>query len=98
MSLASEIVTIFLTVFIVVDPFGIVPVFISLTGGLPQNRRRATVLKAVIAAFAVLCLFIFTGNAILRFLGIQPGSFFIAGGILMFIVSLDLLLGKAGWT
>jgi len=98
MSLASEIVTIFLTVFIVVDPFGIVPVFISLTGGLPQNRRRATVLKAVIAAFAVLCLFIFTGNAILRFLGIQPGSFFIAGGILMFIISIDLLLGRPGRT
>jgi len=98
MSLASEIVTIFLTVFIVVDPFGIVPVFISLTAGMPQAKRRATVLKAVIAAFAVLSLFIFTGNAILRFLGIQPGSFFIAGGILMFIVSIDLLLGKPGRT
>ena len=44
-------------------------------------------IKSVVAAFAVLCLFIFTGSAILRFLGIQPGSFFIAGGILMFIVS-----------
>ncbi len=98
MSLASEIVTIFLTVFIVVDPFGIVPVFISLTGGFTPKRLRATVLKAVIAAFAVLCLFIFTGSAILRFLGIQPGSFFIAGGILMFIVSIDLLLGKPGRT
>jgi multiple antibiotic resistance protein len=98
MSLASEIVTIFLTVFIVVDPFGIVPVFISLTGGLPPHKRHATVIKAVVAAFVVLCLFIFTGSAILRFLGIQPGSFFIAGGILMFIVSIDLLLGKPGRT
>jgi multiple antibiotic resistance protein len=49
-------------------------------------------------AFVVLCVFIFTGNAILRFLGIQPGSFFIAGGILLFIASLDLLLGKPGRT
>ena len=98
MSLASTIVTIFLTVFIVVDPFGIVPVFISLTGGLSRQRRRRTITKAVVVAFVVLCVFIFTGNAILRFLGIQPGSFFIAGGILMFIVSIDLLLGKPGRT
>ena len=98
MTLASRIITIFLAVFIVVDPFGIVPVFISLTGGFTPARRRATVLKASVIAFLVLCLFIFTGSAILRFLGIQPGSFFIAGGILMFIVSMDLLLGKPGRT
>ncbi len=98
MTLAGRIITIFLAVFIVVDPFGIVPVFISLTGGFSAARRRATVLKASLVAFVVLCLFIFTGSAILRFLGIQPGSFFIAGGILMFIVSIDLLLGKQGRT
>jgi len=98
MSLTSQIVTIFLAVFIVVDPFGIVPVFISLTAGFTPRRRRATILKAVAVAFAVLCIFIFSGSAILRFLGIQPGSFFIAGGILMFIVSMDLLLGKPGRT
>ena len=98
MSLVSEIVTIFLAVFIVVDPFGIVPVFISLTPGFTPARRRVTILKSTAAAFVVLCLFIFTGNVILRFLGIQPGSFFIAGGILMFIVSIDLLLGKPGRT
>jgi multiple antibiotic resistance protein len=98
MSVASEIVTIFLAVFIVVDPFGIVPVFISLTGGFSARRRRTTVLKATIAAFVVLCVFTFTGSVILRFLGIQPGSFFIAGGILMFIISIDLLLGRQGRT
>jgi multiple antibiotic resistance protein len=98
MSLASEIVTIFLAVFIVVDPFGIVPVFISLTPGFSPARRHRTIAKAVIVAFVVLCLFIFTGSAILRFLGIQPGSFFIAGGILMFIISIDLLLGRPGRT
>ncbi|MGO9310538.1 MAG: MarC family protein [Spirochaetia bacterium] len=98
MSPLSEIVTIFLAVFIVVDPFGIVPVFISLTGGFTPARRHSTILKAALVAFVVLCLFIFTGGAILRFLGIQPGSFFIAGGILMFIISIDLLLGRPGRT
>jgi multiple antibiotic resistance protein len=96
--MTSEIFTIFLAVFIVVDPFGIVPIFISLTGDLTAARRRGTIIKSVIVAFVVLCLFIFTGNTILRFLGIQPGSFFIGGGILMFIVSMDLILGKPGRT
>jgi multiple antibiotic resistance protein len=96
--LTSQVITIFLAVFIVVDPFGIVPVFISLTASFSPNRKRKTVVKSVIVAFVVLCVFIFTGNVILRFLGIQPGSFFIAGGILMFIVSIDLLLGKPGRT
>ncbi len=94
----SRIITIFLAVFIVVDPFGIVPVYISLTGGFAPARRRRTILKASVVAFLVLCLFTFTGSAILGFLGIQPGSFYIAGGILMFIVSIDLLLGKPGRT
>jgi multiple antibiotic resistance protein len=98
MSVAGQIVSIFLTVFIVVDPFGVVPVFIALTGDLPARKRRNTVRKSILIAFAVLCFFIFTGNFILRFLGIQPGSFFIAGGILLFIVSIDLLLGRPGRT
>src|SRR5512136_291435 len=94
----SEIITIFLAVFIVVDPFGIVPVFIGLTADFPSRRKNATILKALSVAFVVLAVFIFTGNAILRFLGIQPGSFYIAGGILLFLVSIDLLFGKPGRT
>ena len=94
----QEIVTTFLAIFIVVDPFGIVPFFISLTAGFDARRRRTTILKAAAIAFIVLLLFILAGNAILRFLGIQPGSFYIAGGILLFLVSIDLLFGKPGRT
>jgi multiple antibiotic resistance protein len=94
----QEIVTTFLAIFIVVDPFGIVPFFISLTAGFDARRRRTTILKAGAIAFVVLLLFILAGNAILRFLGIQPGSFYIAGGILLFLVSIDLLFGKPGRT
>jgi multiple antibiotic resistance protein len=94
----QEIVTTFLAIFIVVDPFGIVPFFISLTAGFDARRRRRTILKASVIAFVVLLVFIFAGSAILRFLGIQPGSFYIAGGILLFLVSIDLLFGKPGRT
>ncbi len=63
MSLASQVVTIFLAVFIVVDPFGVVPVFIALTADFPARKKRLTIRRAVVVAFAVLCVFIFTGNA-----------------------------------
>jgi len=98
MSTLGEVFTVFLTVFIVVDPLGIVPIFISLTGDLPPARRKATVLKSVIAAFAVLCFFTFFGNGLLRALGILPGSFSVAGGILLFLISIDLLFGTPGRT
>ncbi len=94
----QAIVTTFLAIFIVVDPFGIVPFFISLTTGFDARRRRRTIAKASVIAFVVLLVFIFAGSAILRFLGIQPGSFYIAGGILLFLVSIDLLFGKPGRT
>jgi multiple antibiotic resistance protein len=94
----NDIVTIFLAVFIVVDPLGIVPVYISLTSGFTPRRKKSTILMSTTIAFFVLCLFIFTGNVIIRFIGIQPGSFFIAGGVLLFIVSIDLLFGKPGRT
>ncbi len=90
----NEVLTIFTTLFIVIDPLGIIPIFLALAGHLSAARRRSILLKATAIAFLVLCLFIFLGNAILRFLGIQAGSFSIAGGILLFIASIDMLLGK----
>lgn len=89
----NQVLTIFTTLFIVIDPLGIVPIFLALAGHLSPARRRSIILKAAGIAFLVLCLFIFLGNGILRFLGIQAGSFSIAGGILLFIASIDMLLG-----
>ena len=88
-----EIFTIFFTIFIVIDPLGLIPVFLALTGEQSRQERRNTILKSVLTAFFVLALFILFGRDILSFLGILPGSFFIAGGILLFVTSLDLLLG-----
>ena len=81
--------------FIVVDPFGLVPMYISLTVGLDARTRDRIIRKAVVTAFMVLALFILVGKWILRLLGVHPGSFFIAGGIMLFIVSLEMLFGQA---
>ncbi|TVR72218.1 MAG: NAAT family transporter [Spirochaetaceae bacterium] len=91
--MTSQLFTLFLTVLILVDPLGLVPVFLSLTQGMDARHRRKTMFKSVLVALFILTIFIVAGEGILIFLGILPGSFYIAGGILFFIISLDLLLG-----
>ncbi len=89
----AQVFTVFLTVLILIDPIGLIPIFLSLTDGMERERRRKTKVKSLLVAFFILAFFIVAGETILTFLGILPGSFFIAGGILFFIISLDLLLG-----
>jgi len=89
----AQVLTMFLTVLILVDPFGLVPLYLSLTGGLDARAKRRTMFRSVGTALVVLLFFIIAGKTILAFLGVRPGSFYIAGGVLFFIISLDLLLG-----
>ncbi len=91
----SSFLPILFTMFIVVDPLGLVPLFIGLTGRLTPEEKDKTITKAIATAFTVLSLFIIAGRRILLLLGVSPGSFFIAGGIMLFLVALDMLFGKA---
>lgn len=81
----------FFTFFIVVDPLGVIPLYVSLTGYYDAEKKKKTIIRAMLTAGAVLLFFTFLGKGILVFLGIKTGSFFIAGGILLFIVSMDML-------
>lgn len=81
----------FFTFFIVIDPLGVIPLYVSLTGHYSEERKKKIIVKALLTAGAVLLFFIVLGKGILLFLGIKTGSFFIAGGILLFIVSMDML-------
>ena len=87
----QELIPIFITFFIVIDPLGIIPVYLSLSHKLSGPEKKRAILKSILTAFSVFTLFILIGRQILAFLGIQPGSFFIAGGILLFLISLDML-------
>ncbi|HUX36717.1 MAG TPA: MarC family protein [Rectinemataceae bacterium] len=85
---------IFLTIFVVMDPLGAVPLFISIAGNLDEARKRATIRKAILISFVVMSVFILGGRFILGFFGISPGSFSVAGGILFFLISIDMLFGQ----
>jgi multiple antibiotic resistance protein len=75
----------------VVDPFGVVPVYLAMTASDPPDHRRRTAWRASVASCVTLAVFGASGVAILRFFGISLGSFRIAGGILLFLNAVDML-------
>lgn len=84
----------FIALFIIVDPVVNVPIFMSILENFKVENRTAMVRKAVAIAAAVLIVFTLLGNYIFKFLGIEMYSFRIAGGILLFVISLEMLFGR----
>ncbi len=79
------------TVFFVVDPPGVVPLFVTMTAGDPPARRRAMATRACAVAAGVLSAFAAGGGALFAHLGISLGAFKLAGGLLLFLLAVDLL-------
>ena len=79
------------TLFLVMDPLGNIPFFLSVLKTVPETRRRRVVLREVAFAYVVLVLFLFAGNALLRFLGLEPEAVSIAGGIVLFLIALRMI-------
>ena len=84
----------FITLFIIVDPIVNVPLFRAFLSDFDQKTRRNMVKKAIIVAAAVLVVFTLAGNTIFHFLGIEMYSFRIAGGIILLIIAIEMLLGR----
>jgi multiple antibiotic resistance protein len=85
----------FVPLFVAVDAIGVLPIFVSLTDGLERQARRSILVQSIIAAAIVSVAFLMFGPALLRFLGITVADFMIAGGALLFAISLsDLLTGE----
>ena len=82
----------FIPLFVAIDAFGILPIFISLTAHLSQQERDRTYQQAILAAGLIGAGFMLLGNAIFRYLGITEADFQIAGGALLFCLSLTDLL------
>jgi len=81
----------FSAVFSVVDPFGVVPLYVTMTAHDPPAHRRRTAVRASITMALALMLFAVAGKYILSFFGISIAAFRIAGGILLFLLAVDML-------
>jgi MarC family membrane protein len=81
------------TLIVVVDPVGLVPTFLAVTQGLPQQARRHIALRAAIIAAAILAGTALVGDWLLHQLGITLPAFRIAGGLLLFAVASEMVFG-----
>ncbi|MEO8243378.1 MAG: MarC family protein [bacterium] len=88
------LITAFATLFVVIDPPGLVPMFIALTVGMDASHRRQLAQRACIIAAVLLTLFGLFGEVLLEFIGISMPAFRIAGGILLFLTALDMLFER----
>ena len=86
----------FVTLLVVVDPPGVVPIFVALTKDATQAQRRKILIRAVIIAFGVALFFLVAGRAVLSYLGVSVHAFAISGGILLFGTALPMLFGQRG--
>lgn len=86
----------FVTLLVVVDPPGVVPIFVALTKDETTTRRRAILTRAVLIAFGVAIFFLLAGRAVLSYLGVTVYAFAISGGILLFATAMPMLFGQRG--
>ncbi len=87
----SFYIQMFIGIISVVDPFGCIPIFASLTEGFSQQEKKRIARRASIAYIIILIVSAFSGEAILHFFGIDIYSFKIAGGIIILLMSLQML-------
>ena len=90
----AALITAFTTLFIIIDPPGLAPLFLALTQGMTNAQRRAIGLRACMIAFGLMLVFLFLGEAVLGFVGITMPAFRIAGGVLLFLTALEMLFQR----
>ncbi|WP_127903325.1 MarC family protein [Solirhodobacter olei] len=90
----AQLVTAFVTLFVVIEPIGITPMFIALTRGMSTRQRRTIGLRACVTAVGILTAFGLLGQSLLNFVGISIPAFRISGGILLFLTALDMLFER----
>ena len=84
----------FVLYFVVIDPFGTTPIFMSLTQHQNTKEKLKSAFEGVLTATIILIFFSLVGNFLLSYLNISLGAFKIAGGIILFIISMEMLFDK----
>lgn len=85
----------FITLLVVIDPVGSIPVFLYAVATVPKNLHRRFAIRAVFIAGVVLLAFLAGGQVLLETLGLRLGSFQIAGGIILFLFALTMIFGES---
>ncbi len=84
----------FTSFFTLINPIGVMPVFMSMTGELTDAERKKTARKAIIVAFFSIVFFALTGQVLFKFFGISADSFRVVGGVIFFMMGMDMLQAR----
>lgn len=84
----------FITLAVIIDPPGCAPIFASLTSGTDAAHRRTMAIRSVVVAWFILLFFALLGEPLLRTLGISLSAFRLAGGIMLFMIALDMVFER----
>ena len=84
----------FITLLVIIDPPGCAPIFASLTSGADAAHRRMMAIRSAAVAWCILMFFALLGEPLLRTLGISLSAFRLAGGIMLFMIALDMVFER----
>lgn len=84
------------TLFLVMDPLGNIPLFLSVLKSVPPERRRRVLVREVVIAYVVLLVFLVAGNHLLTFLGLSRETISVSGGIVLFLIALRMIFPREG--
>lgn len=88
-------VSTFFTLFVILDPPGLLPIFLGLTRRLDRDQRRSVALRSSIVAFGVISAFALFGRQVLSYLHITVPSMQVSGGLLLGLIAFEMLMGKS---
>ncbi len=94
--LFERLITDFVTLFVIIDPIGLAPLFVALTRGASAAERKRICLRALTVAAFLLAAFGLAGEKLLEVIGIGMPAFRISGGILLFVIAFDMLFERRG--
>lgn len=87
----------FIPLFVAIDPLGVIPLYLSMTDGMTRREMARVIVMTITTALCLALAFLFLGKGIFNFLGISVEDFKIAGGIILLLVALNMVLtGKEG--
>ncbi|POF29460.1 MarC family protein [Roseibium marinum] len=84
----------FATLFVTIDPVGLAPMFLAVTAGMNRADRRRVAIRAILTAAGILLVFYASGQTVLNVLGISVTAFRVSGGILLFLIAIEMIFGK----
>lgn len=83
-----DLLSAFIPIFVAVDAFGTLPIYISLTRGIKREERKKVIVQSIATALCLAIGFIVLGRVIFKFLGITMGDFMVAGGVILFCIAI----------